>query len=71
MIMRPWLRKFALTAHVTASVGWLGAVAAFLTLAVVGLTSRDTQKVCAAYVAMEVTCWFVIVPRRMVHRVHS
>jgi predicted Co/Zn/Cd cation transporter (cation efflux family) len=62
MIMRPWLRKFALTAHVTASVGWLGAVAAFLALAVVGLTSRDTQRVRAAYVAMEVSGWFVIVP---------
>ena len=28
MIMRPGLRKFALTAHVTFSVGWLGAVVA-------------------------------------------
>jgi hypothetical protein len=29
MTMTPGLRKFALTAHVTSSVGWLGAVAAF------------------------------------------
>lgn len=62
MIMTPGLRKFALTAHVTSSVGWLGAVAGFLALAVAGLTSHDAQKVRAAYLAMELTGWFVIVP---------
>jgi hypothetical protein len=56
------LRKFALTAHVTSSVGWLGAVAGFLALAVAGLTSPDAQRVRAAYLAMELTGWFVIVP---------
>ena len=62
MTMTPRLRKFALTAHVTSSVGWLGAVAAFLVLAVSGLTSQDAQMVRAAYLAMELTAWFVIVP---------
>ena len=62
MTMTPRLRKFALTAHVTSSVGWLGAVAAFLALAVAGLTSQDDQMVRAAYLAMELTAWFVIVP---------
>jgi hypothetical protein len=62
MTMTPRLRKFALTAHVTSSVGWLGAVAAFLALAVAGLTSRDAQMVRAAYLAMGLTAWFVIVP---------
>ena len=62
MIMTPGLRKFALTAHITSSVGWLGAVAAFLALAVAGLTSQDVQLVRAAYLAMELTAWFVIVP---------
>src|SRR5206468_10428515 len=62
MIMRPRVRKFALTAHVTSSVGWLGAVAGFLALAVAGLTSQDAQLVRAAYLAMELTAWFVIVP---------
>lgn len=62
MIMRPGLRKFALTAHVTSSVGWLGAVAGFFALAVAGLTSQDAQVVRAAYLAMELTGWFVIVP---------
>ena len=60
--MTPSLRKFALTAHVTSSVGWLGAVGCFLALAVAGLTSQDAQMVRAAYLSMELTGWFVIVP---------
>lgn len=62
MTMTPRLRKFALTAHVTSSVGWLGAVAGFFALAVAGLTSQDAQMVRAAYLAMDLTAWFVIVP---------
>ncbi|RWN03590.1 MAG: hypothetical protein EOR84_00940 [Mesorhizobium sp.] len=62
MIMTPGLRKFALTAHVASSVGSLGAVAGFLVLAVAGLTSKDSQMVRAAYLAMELTAWYVIVP---------
>lgn len=62
MMMRPWLRKLALTAHVTSSVGWLGAVGAFFALAVAGLRSQDPQVVRAAYLAMNLTGWFVIVP---------
>jgi hypothetical protein len=60
--MTPRLRKFALTAHVTSSVGWLGAVAGFLALAVVGLTSQDAQTVRGAYLVMEPAAWFVLVP---------
>jgi hypothetical protein len=60
--LTPRLRKLALTAHVTASVGWLGAVAGFLALALAGLTSRDAQMVRAAYLATDVITWFVIVP---------
>ena len=60
--MKPGLRKFALTAHVTASVGWLGAVTGFLALAIAGLTSQDAQRVRAAYVAMDLIAWFVILP---------
>ncbi|WP_192360571.1 hypothetical protein [Mesorhizobium mediterraneum] len=62
MTMTPGLRKFALTAHVTSSVGSLGAVAGFLVLAVAGLTSKDSQVVRAAYLAMELTAWYLIVP---------
>jgi uncharacterized membrane protein len=56
------LRKLALTAHVTFSVGWLGAVAAFLALAITGLTTENAEKARAAYLAMELTASFVIVP---------
>ncbi len=62
MTMTPRLRKFALTAHVTSSVGWLGAVVAFLPLAITVLTSQDAPTVRACYLAMELTAWFVIVP---------
>jgi hypothetical protein len=62
MTLTPALRKFALTAHVTSSVGWLGAVAGFLALAIAGLASHDAQLVRAAYLAMELTGWCVIVP---------
>jgi hypothetical protein len=62
MTMTPGLRKLGLTAHVTFSVGWLGAVAGFLALAVAGLTSHDAQMVRAAYLAMKLTAWCVIVP---------
>lgn len=62
MTMSPRLRKLALTAHVSSSVGWLGAVAVFLALAVGGLTSRDTGTVRATYLAMELITWFVLIP---------
>lgn len=58
----PALRKTVLTVHVTASLGWLGAVAAFLALAVAGLTSAAPQTMRGAYVAMELVGWWVIVP---------
>lgn len=61
-MMKPAMRKFVLTAHITSSVGWLGAVAAFLALSIAGLTSPDTQRVRAAYLAMDMTGWLVIVP---------
>ena len=62
MILSPGLRRFSLTAHVTTSVGWLGAVAAFLVLALSGLRNHDTQTVRAVYVAMELLGWGLIVP---------
>jgi hypothetical protein len=62
MALTPRLRKLALTAHVTASVGWLGAVVAFLALSVAGLASQDAQTVQGAYLVMELTGWVVLVP---------
>lgn len=60
--MPPGVRRFALTAHVTSSVGWLGAVVAFLALTAAGLASGDAQVVRAVYVAAEPVTRFAIVP---------
>ena len=60
--LRPRLRRFALTAHVVSSVGWLGAVVVFLALALIGLTGRDAQTVRGVYLVMEPAAWFVLVP---------
>jgi hypothetical protein len=60
--MSPSFRKFVLTSHITFSVGWLGAVAVFLAHAIAGLTSQDDQIVRAAYLAMGLSVWLVIVP---------
>ncbi|MEU2267072.1 hypothetical protein ABZ568_11700 [Streptomyces olindensis] len=62
MTMPPRLRKLALVAHVTSSVGWLGAVVAFLALAVIGTTSQDPATVRGVYLVMEPTAWYTLVP---------
>ena len=62
MAMTASIRKFALTAHITFSVGWLGAAIAYLALAIAGLNSQDAQMVRAAYLSMAFIGWFVIVP---------
>lgn len=62
MTLRARPRKLALTAHVTASVGWLGAVASSLALAVAGLVSEDPQTVRGAYLNLELLGWYVLVP---------
>jgi uncharacterized membrane protein len=56
------LRRFMLTLHIIFAVGWLGAVAGFLILAIVGLTSRDGQTVQSVYLSMGVITRFIIVP---------
>lgn len=56
------VRKFALTTHITVSVGWVGAVAAYLALDVTVLIGQDAQMLRAAYLAMELIGLYVIVP---------
>ena len=62
MIMSPRLRKFALAAHLVFSVGWIGTVMAYLALGVTARTSPDDQTLRAAWIAMELIGWYVIVP---------
>lgn len=60
--MRPRVRKLALTLHIAASVGWFGAVLAFLALGVVGVTAQGDQLTRAAYLVAEPVVWYVVVP---------
>lgn len=62
MTLKPWLRKLVLATHVTTSVGWLGAVIVFLALAVLGMTSSDPATVRGAYLVMQPTGTYVLVP---------
>lgn len=62
MALTPFFRKLGLTVHITFSVGWFGAIAGFLALAIVGLTSQNSQIVVSSYISMEIISWFVIIP---------
>jgi hypothetical protein len=62
MTLSPGVRKFALATHLTCSVGWVGAVVAYLVLDVTVATSRDTQLVRASWIAMNVVVSTAIVP---------
>ena len=62
MIMTSRLRKFARASHITLAVGWIGAVAGYIALNVAAATSQNVQTLRAAYLAMELIAWYVIVP---------
>lgn len=62
MTMSPRVRKAALTVHVASSVGWIGAVVTFIVIAAIGLTAHDVTTVRGAYLVMEPTARFVLVP---------
>lgn len=62
MIMSPAIRKLALTLHLTTSVGWVGAVIAYLGLGIASIESADNDTIRAAWTAMDVTGWWVLVP---------
>jgi len=62
MVMPPTLRRAALGVHVITSVSWIGAVVPYLALGIAAAMSDQPQTVRAAWVAMELTGWVVIVP---------
>jgi uncharacterized membrane protein len=62
MTMPPPIRKLTLAAHLTLSVGWVGALAAYLALDVATATSQDPQTLRAAYLGMGLIVRDVIVP---------
>jgi hypothetical protein len=60
--MSAGVRKLALAIHLTVSVGWIGAVVAYLALGVTAATSDDADTIRGAWLAMEAMGWFAIVP---------
>lgn len=60
--MTPGIRKFALAAHLTISVGWIGTVVAYVALGVTAVRSENALMVRSAWMAMELIGWYVIVP---------
>jgi hypothetical protein len=60
--MRPRYRKPLLTAHVTFSVGWIGAALSLYVLALVAMIRKDVQLQQAADSSMDVIGWYVLVP---------
>lgn len=60
-LSRP-IRRAVLTAHVTTSVGWVGAVVTFVAIAALGLVSEDATTVRGAYLVMDAAARFVLVP---------
>lgn len=62
MPMGPGLRKAVLTTHITASVGWIGSVAAFIVLDVATVQSDAESVLRASYVAMDLLTRWAIVP---------
>jgi hypothetical protein len=62
MSLRPALRRALLVVHVSASVGWLGAVLPYLALDLIATFSHDISSVRSAYFAMALVLRWVIVP---------
>ena len=61
-MMSPRIRKLMLTVHVASSVGWFGAIAAYLALNIPALGSEDEPTVRAAYLMMDVIMRYVLIP---------
>lgn len=60
--MQAWLRKFGLAVHVIASVGWMGAVAAFAAVALAVPANADAEALVGTGNALAIIGWAVIVP---------
>jgi hypothetical protein len=62
MILPPPARKLVLAVHLSCSVGWLGAVVAYLVLDLTVATSQDAAAVKSAWMAMALVVTWAIVP---------
>lgn len=59
-------RKLLLAVHILASVGWMGAVAAFIALDIATVRSTDEQVLRAAYIGMDLVTKAAIVPMALI-----
>lgn len=66
MLMTPRLRKLALTTHITTSVGWIGAVIAYVALVIAAMTSSNLQILKAVWIAIRLMGWFAVVPLSLI-----
>jgi len=62
MVLYPKISRAVLTSHITFSLGWGGAIAVFIALAITGLTNQNDQVIRACLIAMDITARYVIVP---------
>lgn len=65
-LLSPAVRKLTLTTHIVASVGWIGAVASFLVLAVVEISSHNALLVRGTFLSMDVLAWTIVMPLSLV-----
>jgi hypothetical protein len=61
-MMSPAVRRFALSIHLTCSIGWIGAVIAYLALGIAATRTGDPATVRGTWAAMEIVGWYVLVP---------
>lgn len=62
MTLSPGMRKALLAVHLTASIGWIGGVIAYLALGAAAVNGTDAQVIRSAWIAMEIMGWIAIVP---------
>ncbi|MFN2389351.1 MAG: DUF2269 domain-containing protein [Actinomycetota bacterium] len=62
MTMAPPLRKIVLATHLTCSVGWIGAVVAFMTLIFLAQGTQDGDTLRGSWIAMDAVGRFALVP---------
>ncbi|WP_067430930.1 hypothetical protein [Nocardioides jensenii] len=62
MTVRPRVRRLLLAVHLACSIGWIGAVCAYLALAFAVPPARDPEVVRAAWIGMELVGWYALVP---------
>ena len=60
--MRPRVRKAMLAVHIASSVGWLGAIAAYIALNVPVVAGADEALLRSAHLMMKPVAWYAVVP---------